>query len=493
MGEIEYAYAGHITKYEKQPDGTLMVYGVASDPAEDLDGQGCDPEWLKKAMPDWFKYGNVREQHSSIAAGKGKELTHGAGDQWFLKSHVVDPGTVTKVINGVLTGYSVGIRDGRVRKDKAAGYPNGRIVDGKIVEISLVDRPCNPNATITIVKAAPSGVLEPVAVPELPAGDVLAVDLDPTMLAADQDGTELSDGPDNSADDDPLGLFDLEFGDDDADDEQDDDADEYADVVDKALALIEVDADDDEPVTITKGLLESLIHGPGEAKRGPGGKFAGRKKTGASEAEKRRKERERREAEAERERKHRGKMDAEALQDAENASRQGRRQESGEHRARLGSYSKAAAVGDGWDVLAALPDELIAKAVRAAAAGEVLAAEELLEPTIRKAAGVSLDDSSADGATLMSVTEIEERFAEVTKAHKAELDSLRAQVDAMMAMPIPGGPMINKSVATSAPAQPAIHPALTPSYWEQLAAQPGLNPEVRGGYLAKAEEIRRRG
>jgi hypothetical protein len=51
-----------------------MVYGKATDDSIDMDQQICDPVWLDTAMPHWFKSGgNIREQHSSIAAGVAKE------------------------------------------------------------------------------------------------------------------------------------------------------------------------------------------------------------------------------------------------------------------------------------------------------------------------------------------------------------------------------------------------------------------------------------
>ena len=143
--DITRVWAGDILKWDPTPDG-LMVHGVAASPALDLDAQVCDPTWLKSAMPDWMRWGNVREQHSSIAAGVGKTLEAGEADKWSLSSLVVDPSTQAKVKAGVLKGYSVGIKGAQVVKDAAAR--NGRIVGGKIVEISLVDRPCNPDAML---------------------------------------------------------------------------------------------------------------------------------------------------------------------------------------------------------------------------------------------------------------------------------------------------------------------------------------------------------
>ncbi len=146
-----------ITKSEKQEDGTLKVYGKATDDWLDIDSQICDEAWLKKAMPDWFTTGgNIREQHSNIAAGVATDYESKA-DGHYITALVVDPVSVKKVETGVLKGFSIGIRSPRVvRDDKAA---NGRIIDGQIVEVSLVDRPANPNAKLMLAKAAESGEL----------------------------------------------------------------------------------------------------------------------------------------------------------------------------------------------------------------------------------------------------------------------------------------------------------------------------------------------
>ena len=138
-----------ILKMDEQPDGSLLVHGKATDDTLDSDEQICDPAWLASAMPEWFKYGNIREQHSSVAAGVATEYK-AEGSEHFITAHVVDPGSVAKVKAGVLKGFSIGIRRPRVAKDnKALG---GRIVDGQIVEISLVDRPANPACTLTMAK-----------------------------------------------------------------------------------------------------------------------------------------------------------------------------------------------------------------------------------------------------------------------------------------------------------------------------------------------------
>lgn len=145
-----------IVKADKQPDGTLLVTGIATDSSLDSDEQVCDPVWLKNAMPAWFRWGNIREQHSNIAAGVAEEYAEKDGAHW-ITARIVASESIKKVENKVLKGFSIGIRQPRVvRDDKAAG---GRIVDGEIVEVSLVDRPANPVCTLSLAKAV-DGVLE---------------------------------------------------------------------------------------------------------------------------------------------------------------------------------------------------------------------------------------------------------------------------------------------------------------------------------------------
>jgi hypothetical protein len=140
-----------IEKADRNADGTMTVYGKATDDSLDIDQQICDGDWLKRAMPAWFKSGgNIREQHSNIAAGVAKEYEAKA-DGHYIGVLVVDPVSVKKVDAGVLKGFSVGIKNPRVVRDSKAA--NGRIVDGQIVEVSLVDRPANPNCQLVLAKS----------------------------------------------------------------------------------------------------------------------------------------------------------------------------------------------------------------------------------------------------------------------------------------------------------------------------------------------------
>lgn len=180
-----------IVKADKNADGTLMVYGKATDDSIDMDQQICDSTWLDSAMPEWFKSGgNIREQHSSIAAGVAKEYER-KKDGHYIHALVVDPTSVKKVDTGVLKGFSIGIKNPRITRDEKA--VNGRIIDGTIVEVSLVDRPANPNCQLVLAKSidGESGVwkveeliekedaVEATPVVETPAEEVVAEEAAP--------------------------------------------------------------------------------------------------------------------------------------------------------------------------------------------------------------------------------------------------------------------------------------------------------------------------
>ncbi|MFB6955453.1 hypothetical protein ACFCYB_00095 [Streptomyces sp. NPDC056309] len=161
---VAYAWAP-ITKTEEQEDGTLMVYGPAASSDLDRDQQRLNAEWLDRAMPEWAQVGNIREQHDAKrAVGVGVGLSKADDGSHHIAAHIVDPGAVTKIKHKVLKGFSVGIKNPKVVLGKADA-PGGEVIDGSICEISVVDRPCNPNTLFEIAKADGSGGLEVVEDP----------------------------------------------------------------------------------------------------------------------------------------------------------------------------------------------------------------------------------------------------------------------------------------------------------------------------------------
>lgn len=136
-------------KAEEQADGTMLVTGIASSEAVDSDGEVISAEAVKAALPDFFKYGTgaLREMHQAIAAGTvdKAEVTDGVT---YIEATVVDPVSITKLKHGVFKGFSIGGR--ATQHDKV----NKKLITGlRLTEVSLVDRPANPDAVIQMYKA----------------------------------------------------------------------------------------------------------------------------------------------------------------------------------------------------------------------------------------------------------------------------------------------------------------------------------------------------
>ena len=146
MTDTRYAFLGNLEKFEDDA-GRLHVKGLATDASLDLDGQRCDPEWLKSAMQGWFEWNNVREMHGSNAVGTGVSMTQ-KGTGYVIEAVIIDPLAAEKVKTGVYKGFSIGIKGYSLDKSAKALElaPNGIINGGDIIEISVVDRPANPNA-----------------------------------------------------------------------------------------------------------------------------------------------------------------------------------------------------------------------------------------------------------------------------------------------------------------------------------------------------------
>jgi len=136
-----------IAKVEEQTDGTLRVFGFASSESVDSDGEVITSDAMKAALPDYMKFGAVREMHQPLAAGTALEAEVQSDGRTFLVAHVVDPVAVKKVQTKTYKGFSIG---GKVQErdpdDKT------KITKLKLVEISLVDRPANPDAVFEMYK-----------------------------------------------------------------------------------------------------------------------------------------------------------------------------------------------------------------------------------------------------------------------------------------------------------------------------------------------------
>lgn len=146
-------------KVTKKKDGTIEVSGIASRQEIDNDGDITMLEAVREAIPEYMKFGNIREMHSLSAVGTVMEEKIVEELQaWWIKVHIVDPVAVKKVLTGVYKGFSLGgdILDA----DPMEGVsPDGiplrfKITKIRLLEVSLVDRPASPSALIDMVKAS---------------------------------------------------------------------------------------------------------------------------------------------------------------------------------------------------------------------------------------------------------------------------------------------------------------------------------------------------
>lgn len=139
-----------ISKVEENEDGTIQVFGIASTEGVDAQGETVTKGAMQDALPDYFTHGTgpLRAMHQPIAAGFVSKVEINAAGESEITATVVDPVEIVKVQTGVYKGFSIG------GKKLPGGYDavTKTISKMKLTEISLVDRPANPEATITMWK-----------------------------------------------------------------------------------------------------------------------------------------------------------------------------------------------------------------------------------------------------------------------------------------------------------------------------------------------------
>ncbi|HEX6441483.1 MAG TPA: DUF6582 domain-containing protein [Stellaceae bacterium] len=125
-----------------------MVWGYASTEAADSDGERVRREALSAALDDYMRFANIREMHRPSAVGVAEEAA--IDDKGlYLGARIVDGEAWEKVVAGVYKGFSIG---GRVTARDPA---DRNIITGlSLTEISVVDRPANPEAVFDCWKRA---------------------------------------------------------------------------------------------------------------------------------------------------------------------------------------------------------------------------------------------------------------------------------------------------------------------------------------------------
>jgi hypothetical protein len=138
---------------EKIDKKERMVYGWAS--TECMDGQGEVVELaaIEEALPDYKKWSNIREMHQPSAVGIAPEVEIKEKGLW-VGAKIIDDSAWKKVEEGVYKGFSIG---GKALQKVAKFIEKLKlsvphITKLKLIEISLVDRPANPECVFQLVK-----------------------------------------------------------------------------------------------------------------------------------------------------------------------------------------------------------------------------------------------------------------------------------------------------------------------------------------------------
>jgi hypothetical protein len=146
-------------KLEKVDAVQRTVYGIAISETLDRSGEIFDYQTSKPEFEKWSSdirqatdgksFGNVRAMHGHLAIGKVTDISFDdAGRAIHVAAKIVDDAEWKKVEEGVYTGFSIGGKylkrwqDGDLKRYTAV--PS---------ELSLVDMPCVPTATFTMIKA----------------------------------------------------------------------------------------------------------------------------------------------------------------------------------------------------------------------------------------------------------------------------------------------------------------------------------------------------
>ena len=120
-----------------------MVYGFASTPDLDSDGEIISLKGLAKSLPEYMRFPTIREMHLPKAIGTTKEAEIKDDGLW-IGAKIVADNAWKLVKEGVYKGFSVG---GHIVKQV-----DNVIEDIDLIEISLVDVPANKAAVIQLWK-----------------------------------------------------------------------------------------------------------------------------------------------------------------------------------------------------------------------------------------------------------------------------------------------------------------------------------------------------
>jgi HK97 family phage prohead protease len=136
---------GNLTKIDTEQ---RIVAGYASTEAVDAHGEIVTKAAIEAALEGYLEFSNVREMHQLSAVGVTEEAS--IDDRGlYIAAKITDDIAWGKVKSGTYKGFSIG------GKTLARDKDNKKIITKILLtEVSLVDRPSNPEARFDVWKAA---------------------------------------------------------------------------------------------------------------------------------------------------------------------------------------------------------------------------------------------------------------------------------------------------------------------------------------------------
>ncbi|HEY5911107.1 MAG TPA: XkdF-like putative serine protease domain-containing protein [Verrucomicrobiae bacterium] len=183
----------------KVDEAQRLVYGRATEEVPDGSREIID---ITKSWPRFEKWsqaaekrsggkskGNIREMHEPKAAGKVLEIQKVTTDDGHLAidigTYCSDDSTWQKILDGTLTGFSIGGKYVERRPDPRDPSLVRYVADPR--EISYVDAPAVPTATYTLIKADGSEELRKFALPVIASGDHSPFEVEPFTVESDKE------------------------------------------------------------------------------------------------------------------------------------------------------------------------------------------------------------------------------------------------------------------------------------------------------------------
>lgn len=149
---------GLFAQISRVDDEQRLVYGVMTDETPVHEWPGVDVDVVtshaatKRAVERWMKWGNVREMHQPSAVGVARSVEfNDQTRETYVTAHIVDDQAWQKVKAGVYRGFSIA---GPIKTwDHDKKLKRITVTDYDLDEISLCDRPKNPESVIKLWQA----------------------------------------------------------------------------------------------------------------------------------------------------------------------------------------------------------------------------------------------------------------------------------------------------------------------------------------------------